>query len=187
MGQEITDKQLIEFRQYFRDEIEGRSHIPIVGGTDDVKSIELGLTGDQALFLHWQQFLIACIANAFNLDVMKFNTIVGINRSTGDTLDDVSDEGSIRAMAQQIEHHLNQFFLNLFEISEVAEFKFRFTTSFQDRKSLAVIQQIYGQLDVLTINEMRREQDKPDLPLDENLGYSKGDLTISEYRAVFGA
>jgi hypothetical protein len=90
-------------------------------------------------------------------------------------------------MAGQIEHYLNQFFLNMFGLSEVAEFKFRFTTSFQDRKSLAVIHQMYGQLDVLTINEMRREIGLPDLPHDKALGTSKGDLTLSEYRGIFGA
>jgi HK97 family phage portal protein len=187
LGQEVTEDQVREFRRYFRDEIEGRSHIPIIGGTDDVKSVELGLATDHALFLQWQAFLIAIIANAFGLDAMKFNAFVGINRSTGDALDDTSDESAIRPMAHQIEHYINQFLLSLFGISDIAEFKFRFTTSFQDRKSLSVIHQIYAQIDVLTINEIRREIGLPDLPKDDLLGYSKGELTLSEYRGIFGA
>lgn len=186
LGQDLTEKQIIEFRQYFRDEVEGRSHLPIVGGTNDVKSIELGLNTDHNLFLQWQTFLIAIIANAFNLDIMKFNAIVGINRSTGDGLDDSSDESAIRPMAMTIEHYINQHLLSIMGIADFAEFKYQFTTSFSDRKALAVIHQIYGQLDALTINEMRREQGLIDLPYDEMLGHSKGDLTVSEYRAVFG-
>lgn len=186
MGQEITDTQLKEFRQYFKDEIEGRSTIPIVGGTDAVHSVELGQTSDNALFLQWQSFLIAVIANAFGLDAMKFNAFTGINRSTGDTLDDVSDEGAIRPMAHAIEQHMNQF-LALMGLEDVACFKFRFTTSFSDRKSLSVIHQIYGQLDVLTINEIRSEMGKPPLQKDPETGISKGNYTLSEYRAKYGA
>jgi HK97 family phage portal protein len=186
LGQEITEQQLKEFRAYFKDEIEGRSHIPIIGGSDDVKSVELGLANDQALFLQWQSFLISIIANVFNLDIMKFNAIVGINRSTGDSLDDVSDEGAIRPMAHSIEHYINKTLLALLGVSDFAEFKFRFTTSYSDRKSLAVLHQIYAQADILTINEMRRELGKEDLPFSEVIGKSKGDLTLSEYRAIFG-
>jgi hypothetical protein len=118
---------------------------------------------------------------------MKFNITVGINRSTGDTLDDASDEGAIRPLASQIENAINQHFLNYFGLSDVCEFKFRFTTSFSDRKSLAVIHQIQLQDDMLTINEARREAGYPDLPIDKTLGYSKGDLTLTEYRGIFGA
>jgi HK97 family phage portal protein len=186
LGADATERQVEEFRLYFRNEIEGRTHMPIIGGTDDVKSIELGLAGDQALFLQWQSFLIAIIANAFNLDAMKFNAFVGINRSTGDVLDDATDEIAIRPMCQSIEHYVNSMLTPFFGLNEVAEFKFRFTTSYQDRKSLATIHQIELQADKITINEARRESGLPDLPVSPLLGYSKGDLTLSEYRALFG-
>lgn len=185
MGSEITNDQLREFRMYFRDEIEGRSHMPIVGGTDDVKTLELGQDGDQSLFLQWQSFLVALIANAFNLDIMKFNAIIGINRSTGDTLDDASDEGAIIPMCNQIEHYMNQV-LGLFELQDVAEFKFRLTSSYTDRKSLAVIHQIYATQDVMTIDEMRAEAGLDPLPVDPKTGKGKGIYTLSEYRAIYG-
>jgi HK97 family phage portal protein len=186
LGKDISQQQLMEFRTYFKNEIEGRSHMPIFGGVEGIQSVELGLASDQALFLTWQSFLISIIAAAFNLDSMKFNDYVGVNRSTGDTLDDISDEGAIRPMSHTLEHYINQQILPLFGIDEFAEFKFRFTTSYQDRKSLAVIHQIYAQADVLTINEMRREVGLPDLPYSDVIGASKGSLTLSEYRAIFG-
>lgn len=186
LGLEADTEKVKEFRTYFRNEIEGTSHLPIIGGTSGAKSVDLGHAGDNSLFLQWQQFLISIIANAFNLDIMKFNDIVGVNRSTGDTMDDASDEGAIRPLAEIIEHYINSNILPLFELEDVVEFKFRFTTSFQDRKSLAVIHQIYGQLDVMTINEIRREMGLPDLETDKHLGKSKGDFTLSEYRAIYG-
>lgn len=186
LGPEADEKFVEEFRVYFTNQILGTHKMPIVGGTSGAKSVDLGHTGDNSLFLQWQQFLVAIIANAFNLDVMKFNSIVGINRSTGDTLDDASDEGAIRPIAEVIEHYINTCLLPLFDLDEICEFRFRFTTSYQDRKSLAAIHQIYGQMDALTINEIRREMGYPELEYDEKLGKSKGDLTISEYRAIYG-
>lgn len=186
LGSDASESQVQSFRRYFKDEIEGRSHLPIIGGTENPKSIELGHTGDQALFLQWQAFLIGIIASSFNLDAMKFNLVVGINRSTGDTLDDVSDEGAIRPMAQQIEYFINRHIVPLFGLDGVVKFRFQYTTSFQDRKSLGVIHQIYLQAETMTINEARREIGLTPLPYSDLIGMSKGDLTLSEYRAIFG-
>lgn len=186
MGREVTEEQLKELRYYFRTEIEGSSHIPLLGGTDDVKSVDIGAVGDSALFLQWQQFLISIIAATFGLDVMKFNAIVGINRSTGDTLDDTSDEGAIRPMAHSIEHVINHRLLAYFGLQDLVQFRFLFTTSFSDRKALAVIHQMYAQMDGMTVNEIRREMGKDDLPVDPKTGKSKGEYTLSEYRAIYG-
>lgn len=186
LGQTVSEEQIRDLRRYFRDEIEGSSHLPLLGGTDTLQSVDLGVAGDQALFLHWQQFLIAMIAATFGLDVMKFNAIVCINRSTGDTLDDVSDESAIRPMAYSIEHVINHRLLAYFGLQDIVRFRYLFTTSFSDRKSLAVIHQLYAQMDAITINEIRREIGWPDLEDDPKTGHSKGEYTLSEYRAIYG-
>lgn len=186
LGKDSELTQVKEFRTYFKQEIEGSSHLPIIGGTDGVSSIDLGLVGDQALFLEWQKMLIATIASAFGLDLMKFNITLGVTHSTGDTMDDISDESAIRPMAHQIEHVVNQKLLAYFGLSGLVDFRFLFTASYTDRKSLAVIHQIYGQLDVMTINQMRRENGWEELPNDPKTGKSKGDFTVSEYRAIYG-
>lgn len=185
LGAEVTDTQLKEFRAYWQDSVEGRSNTPIIGGTDDVKSIELGAANDQSLYLQWQGFLISVIANAFGLDAMKFGATMSMGRSTGETLDSMSDEGAVRPVAHSIEHYMTQL-LGLFGLDGVAEFKFMFITSIDDRKSIGAIHQLYGQLDIMTINEIRREIGLPDLEKDEETGESMGDLTISAYRAKYG-
>jgi HK97 family phage portal protein len=185
LGSEITDTQLKEFRLYWDQDVEGRSKTPIIGGTDDVKSVELGATTDANLFLSWQAFLISIIANAFGLDAMKFGAFLSMSRSSGETMDSMSDEGAIRPMAHLLEHHLTQL-LALFGLEGIAEFKFRFITSMDDKKATASLMQIYGQLDVMTINEIRAEILLPPLPKDKETGESPGDLTISAYRAKYG-
>lgn len=186
LGQEITDPQLKEFRAYWQNDVEGRSNTPIIGGTDDVKSIELGASTDSSLYLQWQAFLITVIANAFGLDAMKFGATMGMSRSTGETMDSMSDEGAIRPLAHSLEHYFTQL-LALFGLDGIAEFKFQFITSMDDKKAMGAIHQLYGQLDAITINEIRHEIGKPPLPKDPVTGKSPGDMTVSAYRAQFGS
>jgi HK97 family phage portal protein len=186
LGQEITDPQLKEFRLYWQNDVEGRSNTPIIGGTDDVKSIELGASNDSSLYLQWQAFLITVIANAFGLDAMKFGATMSMGRSTGETLDSMSDEGAVKPVAHSLEHNMTQL-LALFGLEGVAEFKFMFITSMDDKKAMGAVHQLYGQLDAMTINEIRHEIGLPDLPIDPETGKSMGDMTISAYRAKYGS
>lgn len=185
LGSEITDTQLKEFRLYWQNDVEGRSNTPIIGGTDDVKSIELGANSDESLFLKWQMFLITVIANAFGLDATKFGAVTSMSRGTGEVQDSMSDEGAVRPVAHSLEHYFTQL-LALFGLEGIAEFKFRFITSMDDKKSTASLLQIYGQLDVMTIDEMRSEILLPPLPKDKETGESPGSLTVSAYRAKYG-
>lgn len=186
LGEDADSEFVREVRMYWADEVEGRGRLPILGGTKAPTSIELGADSDESLFLKWQQSLILIIANAFGLDPQKMNIIMGVNRSTGDTLDDSTDESAIRPIATCIETAINNFFLRRFDLYDVAEFKFHFTTSNTDRKALAVLHQIMLQDDELTVNEARAEMGFPPLPIDPCTGVSKGDYTLTEYRARYG-
>jgi HK97 family phage portal protein len=185
MGSEVTDVQLKEFRLYWQNEVEGRSNVPIIGGTDKVESVELGAANDQSLYLQWQAYLVSVIANAFGLDSMKFGPAMSQSRSSGETMDSMSDEGAIRPLAHSLEHHYTQL-LDLFGLGGVAEFKFMFTASMDDKKSMSAIHQIYANMDAMTIDEIRKEIGLPPLPKDKETGEMPGSLTISAYRAKYG-
>ena len=183
LGEDADNEFVKEVRLYWRDEVEGRGTLPILGGTKAPTSIELGADSDESLFLKWQSHLIIIVANAFGIDPQKMGVIAGVNRSTGDSMDSVTDDGAIRPVAHTIEGAINNFFLRRLGIYDVAEFKFRFTTSQQDVKALAVLHQIRLQDDSMTINESRIQMGDPSLPVDKDLGKSPGDMTLTEYRA----
>lgn len=179
----MSTEQLREYREYWHNVVLGSGEMPMMSG-EDAQTLELGLVTDQNLFLKWQEFLIAVIADAFGVDVQKVNLIVGINRSTGDTLDDATDESVIAPLAATIEQYVNKFLLPLFDLADVAEFKFRFTTSNTDRKNLAVVHQMYAQMDTLTIDEIRAEMGKPPL-VHPKTSEPLGGYTLSAYRAMW--
>lgn len=178
LGEDIDQEQIKEFRQWWRDEIEGRGRTPIIGGSKGAKSIELGATNDEALFLKWQQFLINQIANAFGMDSQKFGAVLA-SRATGDILDDATDEGAIRPLADSIAAAINLEIIQELGFTDL-EIQFRWTTNYKDRKSLASIHQIYLTQDTMTIDEARAEIGLPPLP------NGKGQYTLAEYRAIYG-
>jgi HK97 family phage portal protein len=176
-GEDVDEQQIKEIRLWWRNEVEGRGHTPIIGGSKGAQSIELGATNDEGLFLKWQQFLINQIANAFGLDSQKFGAVLA-SRATGDILDDASDEGAIRPLAHSIAAAINREIIQALGFKDL-EFRFRWTANYKDRKSLAAIHQIYATQDILTIDEIRAELGYPPLPDD------KGKYTLAEYRAIY--
>lgn len=187
LGEDADPEFVKEVRMYWNDEILGRTTMPILGGTKAPTSIELGVTSDESLFLKFQERLIIVIANAFGLDPQKVGIIAGVNRSTGDQLSDDTDEASVRPIAEAIESAFNNYFLRRYDLYDVAELKFAFTTSASDRKATAVLHQIMLQDDEITINEARQEMGYPPLAVDPELGMSPGELTLTPYRAYVQA
>lgn len=177
LGEEIDSQQVKEIRLWWRDEVEGRGHMPIIGGTKGAKSIELGASGDEELYLRWQQFLINQIANAFGMDAQKFGSVLA-TKSNGDVMDDSTDEGAVRPLASAIEDAINSRIIRTLGYKDI-KFKFRWTANMRDRKSLAAVHQIYATQDVMTIDEIRAEIGLPPL-LD-----GKGKYTLAEYRSIY--
>jgi HK97 family phage portal protein len=179
LGEEVTPEQVRQYRIYWQDEVVGKGVMPIIGGTKGAKSIPLSATSDEELFLKWQSFLIVQIGNAFGIDPQKFGALVGVTRATGDILDDATDESAIRPLAHTIEAAINREILHWLGYDEY-EFFFQWTGSFQDRKALAAINQVYVQMNVITLDEARAEIGLPPLP------DGKGAMTLAEHLALYG-
>jgi hypothetical protein len=178
--EDATPDIIEQIRAWWKSDVEGSSSIPIIGGPK-AQSIELGMTTDANLFISWQTHLIAIIASAFGVDVAKANLIVGLNRSTGDKMDDVTDEGSVQVLSDVVADYVNQYIVALYDLDGIAEFRFIYATSMSDLKQTAVANQVELQDDSLTINEARRRRgDGPLLhPItDEDIG----NVTLSMYR-----
>lgn len=178
----LNNDQINQIRLWWRETVEGSGAMPILGGDGKANTLELGLITDQNLFLKWQEFLIAIIADAFGIDVQKVNLIVGINRSTGDKLDDTTDSGAIEPLATMIEQYIDKYILPLFGLADVAQFKF-LPTSLGDIRSIAVVNQVELQDDSITINQARKRKGEPPL-LHPVTGEDVGEVTLSYYREI---
>lgn len=178
LGKEIPDNGVTAFREYFKNEVEGRGIMPIIGGGDGAKSIDLGPQDDKGLYLEWQHFLITVIGLCMGVSPAKLGELKQVNYSTAES-EDEDTKSTIRGYADLLAEHFNFEILEPLGFSEL-EFKFIYNISLKDQKLQADTHSIYLEKNVLTIDEIRAELGKTPLP------DGKGKLTLDEFRAKYG-
>lgn len=107
-GQIQTEAEILAFRAYWRNEVEGQGQTPIIGGPNKPEVIRLHAGTDDALYLKWQEFLIREIATGFNLSPQSLGVERDVNRNTSETAEDRDWESAIKPVAQLIEAHINR-------------------------------------------------------------------------------
>lgn len=103
-----SQEQLLAFRAYWRNEIEGQGQTPVIGGATKPDVLKLHPGGDDALYLKWQQFLIREIATAFNLSPQNLGLEADVNRNTSEVAEDRDWDAAILPMALMVQAHLNR-------------------------------------------------------------------------------
>lgn len=105
---DVNPDDLLAFRHYWTNEVEGRGLTPIIGGKVSPEVHKLHPGGDEALYLKWQEFLIREIATAFNISAMNLNLEADINRNTAEVAEDRDWDSAIVPLARTIESHINR-------------------------------------------------------------------------------
>ena len=105
------------FRSYWQNQVEGQGQAPIWGREAQVGQdgkvvgdgvVKLYPTGDDALFLQYQEFLKREIACAFNISPLALNVERDVNRNTAEVMTDMDWDDAIVPMAHMIASHLNR-------------------------------------------------------------------------------
>ncbi len=105
---EATNEQVLTFRNYWRNEVEGQGQTPILGNKTKAEVFKLHSGGDEALYLKWQEFLIREIATAFDISPQNLSIERDVNRNTSEVAEDRDWDQAIIPMATLIEQHINQ-------------------------------------------------------------------------------
>ncbi len=151
VGQATTTEEILAFRNYWRNEVEGQGQTPIIANTIKPDVLKLHAGGDEALYLKWQAFLIREIATAFGISPQNLGLESDVNRNTSEVAEDRDWDASIKPMAHLIEAHITRDVLAKF-----GPFEFRFTgLDREDEKATSAIYATYYQGNVLTPNEQR--------------------------------
>lgn len=104
-----SEEFLLAFRKWWRDSIEGRGEIPIWADTsgravDDKKpsinAIPLKPSGDEALYLAWQELLGREIGTSFDLSPQNFGIERDVNRNTSEVAEDRDWDQAIKPWAK---------------------------------------------------------------------------------------
>jgi len=102
-----TAEELLAFRNYWRNEVEGQGQTPIIGNTVKPDVMRLHAGSDDALYLKWQAFLIRELATAFGLSPQNLGLESDVNRNTSEVAEDRDWDQTIKPMASLVAAHIN--------------------------------------------------------------------------------
>lgn len=151
----LDPTKLDQFREWWRNEIEGQGQTPIIGG-DEAFVHALRGADDNALYLKYQELLIREIATAFEISPSVLGVEHDVNRSTAEVSEDRDWKSAIIPLATNIASYLNR---------EAIEGKLGFSQielrflgiDRDDEELLADIHETYIKNNVMTPNEAREK------------------------------
>jgi capsid portal protein len=82
--------------------------MPMVGGTEEIKAINLTAEGDKALYLAWQEYLKVEIATSFDLSPQNLGVERDVNRNTSETAEDRDRDQVLKPYADLLSSHINR-------------------------------------------------------------------------------
>jgi hypothetical protein len=166
LGPGTSMPELERFREYYEAEIAGTRRVAVIGG-----GAEGGKGGSQVNYIafrddsfedreaykHW---LAVKIATVFELDLVEFNLIADVNRSTSKTGASKTDRG-LEALGSVIEGHISREIVAAIDPNH--GFAFKDLVSIDDMAQ-AQIDKIYLAAQVITPNEVRDRKGMPAVP-----------------------
>jgi hypothetical protein len=175
LGEDVDLPTVRQWQQYWQEQIEGYGKTPILGGGKSPAVLSMVGTGEDQLYLRWQEMLIRIIALAFGLSPMTLGLERDVNRATAQT-QDVADWDAIKPVAQTVEDYLTHRVL--WKKLGYGTLRFKFLVKDADELRQAQILQAQYDMDAVTIDEVRQSYEREPLP------NGKGGLTKSEYTAM---
>jgi HK97 family phage portal protein len=160
LGGSADEARLRAMRNYWRDEVEGQGVTPMMGGSDEPKSINLHAGNDKALYLEYQEMLKREIAISFDLSPQNLGVESDVNRNTAEVAEDRDWDSAIKPRANTIASYLTREALHLKLGFYSLCFKF-VGLDREDEESTAKIFDYYYKNNVFTPNEHREKMGEP--------------------------
>lgn len=178
LGENVTIDQVRRWQHYWENEIEGYGKVPIIGGGKQPSVFSMAGSGEDALWLKWQEFLIRVIAMSFGLSPFKLGLERDVNRNTAEASQD-NDWSSIAPVANTIKDYLTHWLLWYRLGWKDLEFVWNIRTADELRQAEILAEQWNS--DAIFVDEIRKIYERPPLP--DGLGQ----LTKTAYQAAIKA
>lgn len=178
LGENISIEQVRKWQHYWENEIEGNGKVPIIGGGRQPSVFSMTGTGEDQLWLKWQEFLIRVIAMSFGLSPMKLGLERDVNRSTASTQAS-NDWATVAPVANTVQDSLTSWLLWRRLGWTDLEFQWQIRTTDEERQAAILMEQY--RMNAITVNELRQFYKRP--PLEEGLG----ELTKTAYEMAIKA
>ena len=178
LGENVTPDQVRRWQHYWENEIEGYGKVPILGGGKQPSVFNMTNSGNDQLWLQWQEFLIRVIAMSFGLSPFKLGLERDVNRSTASASQE-NDWSAIGPVANTISDYITHWLLWYRLGWKDLEFIWNIRTT--DELKHAEIMSEQWNADAIYVDEIRKAFDRPPLP--DGLGQ----MTRTAYQAAIKA
>jgi hypothetical protein len=178
LGENVTIDQVRTWQHYWENEIEGYGKVPILGGGRQPSVFNMQGTGQDTLWLQWQEYLIRVIAMSFGVSPMRLALERDVNKSTA--AQGASDDwATISPVANMVRDAITHWIL--WKRLGWRDLEFQWDVRTADELKQADIMLVQWQSDAITVDEIRQSYERP--PLEDGLGQH----TKSAYEAIFKA
>ena len=178
MGENATPEQVTRFRHYWENDVEGFGKVPITGGGRAPGVHPLSGTGEDPLWLKWQEFLIRVVAMSFGISPMRLGLERDVNRSTSEQ-GAADDWATIAPIANTVREAITHWLLWKRLGWTDLEFAWQIKTA-DELKQATILAEQYD-MNGITVDEIRQIYERP--PLEDGLG----DMTKTAYEAAIKA
>lgn len=103
---EVSEDQLIAFREYWEVDVQGKGRMPIIAGKGLMKTDKIGASDDGGLYHQYTEYLLKLIASCFGLSQRDFNITDHDNRATSGAAADSSFQDAVLPMALAVINHI---------------------------------------------------------------------------------
>lgn len=175
LGENMTIDQVRQWQHYWENEIEGYGKTPIIGGGRQPSVFSMAGSGDDALYLAWQEWLVRIIAMAFGLSPMQLGLERDVNRSTA-TTQSANDWTTVAPVANLLRDAFTHWIL--WKRLGWVDLEFQWQVKTSDELRQAEILATQYECNGITVDEIRKVYERPPLP--DGLG----DMTKTAYETA---
>lgn len=108
LGEGVSQDQVIQFRQFFEQEVAGRGALGFIGGSKNAKFIQFRSSNRDMQFLEWQVYLVRKIAVVFGITPQDLGITMDVNRSTAEIQLQISEDRGLRTLMALIQDYLTE-------------------------------------------------------------------------------
>lgn len=161
LGENMTPDQVRRWQQYWEQEIEGYGKIPILGGGRQPSVFHFGISGEDQLYLKWQEWLVRIIAMAFGLSPMKLGLERDVNQSTAE-VQTSEDWDTVAPVANCYADYITRRLI--WNCLGFRDLRFKWIVRDLDEKRQAEVLLDQWEMNSVTINEIREIYERSPLP-----------------------
>ena len=161
LGENLSPDQVRRWQHYWENEIEGYGKVPILGGGRQPTAFSMAGTGQDQLYLQWQQWIVRIIAMAFGISPMKMELSQDVNRSTA-TQQSSDDWATVAPVANIVRDTCTHWVLWKRLGYTDLEFTWQVRTTDELRQAQILAEQ--WDMNGITVDEIRQVYERSPLP-----------------------